>query len=86
MSYNTVDEMFQTIRDILLKTIPNIQTENLDENTDLYEVGLDSINSVNFAMAIEEQYNITFKDEHILGQNFATIGRIKQLLKGEYIK
>lgn len=86
MSYSTTDEMFPTIKAILIDNIPLIQVDDLNEETDLYEIGLDSINSVNFALAIEERYGIMFKDEHILGQNFTTIGRIIQLLKDEYIK
>ena len=76
--------VYETIKTILYETVYPIKEGEIGLTTNLYNQGLDSINSVNFALAIEEHYGITFLDEHVLGENFSSIASIIELLSTEY--
>lgn len=76
----------QIIRNILNENV--MLKKNAEEilvDDDLYSVGLDSINSVNFALAIENHFGIMIKDEHITGENFSSIQKVIDLLQKEYL-
>jgi len=76
----SADKKEEVIKEILLNTIYPIKNTEILPDTELFKIGLDSINSINFALAIEKHYGITFDDEHMLGENFATIASIIDLL------
>ena len=60
----------------LLKDITNI-----DQDDELIEYGLDSLNLVKVVLAIEERYNIEFSEEELEFENFSTLKRIINIIE-----
>lgn len=65
---------------ILHKILPKLEGEIKDE-TNLFDVGLDSLKAVEFVLEIEEQYGIYFDLEEITYDGFKTIKSISELIQ-----
>jgi len=53
-----------------------VPVESLDENTDLFAAGLDSLAIVNVLMRLEEQFDIELPDEMLQRKSFSSIATI----------
>ncbi|KAA0782851.1 phosphopantetheine-binding protein [Bacillus cereus] len=63
----------------ILEEILEIEREILFDE-DLSMVGLDSLNSVNLILSLEETFNIQFEDEELLFENFTTVSKIVDMI------
>lgn len=70
---NVIDECFG---EELVKSIENVEN---DEN--LYNIGLDSLNVVKLVVGLEDEFDIEFEDDDIAGGNWKNINIIVELLK-----
>ena len=57
----------------------NIMDE-MDETTELSDLGIDSIQMLEMIVRIEDQFNIEIDDEDLIGENFETIGSVIKML------
>jgi acyl carrier protein len=72
------DQFIHTLR----QQIPLLpQEENLTPATDLYDLGLDSMRSVQLLIALEEALDISIPDEMLTADAFRTPGSIWTLLQ-----
>ena len=55
--------------------------EQITEDTDLLEYGLDSMTCVEVVVNLEEEFGITADEEDLLVENMSTIGKIKDLVE-----
>lgn len=55
--------------------------EQITEDTDLLEYGLDSMTCVEVVVNLEEEFGITMDEEDLLVENMSTIGKIKDLVE-----
>ncbi len=55
--------------------------EQITEDTDLLEYGLDSMTCVEVVVNLEEEFGITVDEEDLLVENMSTIGKIKDLIE-----
>ncbi len=55
--------------------------EQITEDTDLLEYGLDSMTCVEVVVNLEEEFGITVDEEDLLVENMSTIGKIKDLVE-----
>lgn len=63
-----------------------VPVETLSDSSDLYEVGLTSLTTVNLMLAIEEHFDIEFRDGMLGRRTFATIAALSEAvstLQGE---
>ncbi|QHE59807.1 acyl carrier protein [Rossellomorea vietnamensis] len=63
----------------LVKEILQIDNIALDEN--LKGLGLDSLNTVNLILALEDSFQIELLDEDLEPDNFSCINTVKSLVK-----
>ncbi|GGF90583.1 acyl carrier protein [Paenibacillus aceti] len=54
--------------------------EELTADTQLSEIGMDSVMLVNLMVHIEQEYQVFYEDDELLEENFATIGKIGQII------
>ncbi len=75
--YNEIVALLnEELEEDLLKDITNI-----DQDDELIEYGLDSLNLVKVVLAIEERYNIEFSEEELEFENFSTLKRIINIIE-----
>ncbi|WP_144502486.1 acyl carrier protein [Bacillus thuringiensis] len=73
----------QDIQDQVISIVQDIleTKKNFDSSEDLSGSGMDSINSINLIVELEDMFNITFGDEELLFDNFSNIEKIvKQVI------
>ncbi|MGB9303044.1 MAG: acyl carrier protein [Mycobacterium sp.] len=59
-----------------------VDPREVDDQADLYELGLTSTASVNVMLAIEEAFDIEFPDELLKKSTFASVRNIEQVVEG----
>ena len=52
----------------------------LDEDTNLFAVGLDSVAIVNVLMALEERFDVELPDELLSRRSFSSIGTLEDIV------
>lgn len=57
------------------------ETEKLGSDSDLLELGLDSMTCVEVVVNLEEEFGITVEEEDLLVENMSTITRLEELVK-----
>lgn len=71
--------IFNAVREILARQL-EISPEGIRRDTDIVEdLGADSLDMVEFVMAIEEEYDIVITDESV--GNMTTVGQIADFLE-----
>jgi acyl carrier protein len=59
-----------------------IDAREVDEQADLYELGLTSHASVDVMLALEEEFDIEFPDEVLKKSTFESVHNIAQVIEG----
>ena len=74
-------ERQQQIREILAEygRLATAVSE-LDEDTNLFAVGLDSVAIVNVLMALEERFDVELPDELLSRRSFSSIGTLEDIV------
>lgn len=59
----------------------SVPVESLDEHSDLFAAGLDSLAIVNVLMSLEETFDIELPDDKLSRKSFASIGTIRSVVE-----
>jgi len=59
-----------------------VDPRDVDDQADLYELGLTSFASVNVMLALEDAFDIEFPDEVLKKGTFASVRNIEQVIEG----
>lgn len=68
------------LREILHKLLPELDEEITDES-DLFDMGLDSLKAVEFVLEIEDRYCVYFDFDDITYDQFKTIKSVSELIQ-----
>lgn len=74
------------IRNVLNEKIGDELYKNVDEienDDNLFNIGLDSLNIVKLIIAIENEFDIIFDDEEIATTNWKNINSIERMIKNK---
>ncbi len=77
----TIKEIKQKTEDVVLNLLPDISSEELLEDTDIFGLGLDSINAMTLVFNLQDAFDIQFESDEISFENFRTVGDIVELIK-----
>lgn len=69
----------------ILSELLELQGREPLEQEDLSGLGLDSLRSVNLVVELEVIFNIVFEDEELLFENFSTVGKITDRVRGKLV-
>jgi acyl carrier protein len=58
-----------------------IDPGQLDEDADLYDAGLTSLNTVSVMLALEDEYNVEFEESMLNRSTFQSIGALADALE-----
>ncbi|MGB3559424.1 MAG: acyl carrier protein [Geitlerinemataceae cyanobacterium] len=78
---NTTDSIQQNIYDVILMVIPYIDAEELLEDTDIFSLGLDSVNAMRLILHLQTEFGIRFSTADINFENFKTIANIARTIE-----
>lgn len=75
--------MEEKLREIVARVLElsEEQAEDLDRDTDLMEIGLDSMTCVEVVVNLEDEFGITVEEEDLLVENMSTIARLEELVE-----
>lgn len=59
-----------------------VDLRDVDDQANLYELGLTSLASVNVMLALEDAFGIEFPDEVLKKSTFASVRNIEQVVEG----
>jgi acyl carrier protein len=74
-------EIDQKSRAVVLKLLPDVTEQDLSEEADLFDLGLDSINAMTLVLNLQQTFNVKFETRDISMENFCTIGDIIRLIQ-----
>lgn len=78
---NTFESIQKTIYDVILLVVPYIDPEDLLEETDLFSLGLDSVNAMRLILHLQTSFDISFTTTDISFENFQTIANIARTIE-----
>lgn len=71
------DERFEEILELAKKIISlTVDESEINENTELVEVGMDSIAFITLIAEIEDYYEVEFPEENLIIENSSTIAKL----------
>ena len=59
-----------------------VDPREVDDQADLYELGLTSLASVNVMLALEDVFGVEFPEEVVKKSTFASVRNIEQVVEG----
>jgi acyl carrier protein len=71
--------MKEAIYNVIKKNI--INSVDVNDDTSLLEIGIDSIGFITMIIALEEEFNIRFEDMQLVYDNYRTIGQLVSVVQ-----
>lgn len=81
MKTMTVEELKQKTQDVILKLLPHVEVQNLGDQTDIFSLGLDSINAMSLIFSLQDTFDVKFETNEISFDNFQTVAKIVELIE-----
>lgn len=67
---------------VLRKHLTHVEAnDSIDEERDLYELGLDSMKSIALLLDLESAFNVVIPDEYLTADNYRTLGRLRSMIR-----
>ncbi|NEO95241.1 MAG: acyl carrier protein [Moorea sp. SIO3G5] len=66
----------QKVKDLVLEVLPNLKVEELSSDSDIFSMGLDSINAMTLVTNLQEAFEIQLDSSEINVENFQNVGAI----------
>jgi acyl carrier protein len=77
----SMEEIKQTAQNVILEVLPNITSDDLQDDSDLFNLGLDSITAMSMVLSLQETFGVMFDTNDINFENFRTLANIVDLIK-----
>jgi acyl carrier protein len=74
------DEAYRAFVDLLRSYLPLAGPSALDLSSELVDLGLDSLNTVEIVVRLEEEFGIELPDEELTVETFETVGSLWSLV------
>ena len=76
----TVEEIRQKTQNVVLEQLPDVDSEMLSDASNIFSLGLDSINAMSLVFSLQDAFGIKFETHEISVENFRTVADIVELL------
>ena len=74
------DDAYRTFLDLLCSYLPLAASDSLDPSSELVDLGLDSFNTVEILVRLEEEFGIELPDEELTVETFQTVNSLWSLV------
>ncbi len=75
------EQLEQKTQDVILELLPHVERQNLGERTDIFSLGLDSINAMSLIFSLQDTFDVKFETDEISFDNFQTVAKIVELIE-----
>ncbi|MEH2381345.1 MAG: acyl carrier protein [Nostoc sp.] len=75
-----IDLIKQETTNVVLNVLPNINSEDLSESSNLFSMGLDSVNAMSLILKLQNNFGIKFAVNEINAENFQSLATIVKLI------
>jgi acyl carrier protein len=77
----TVEELKQKTKDIVSELLPDVGNEEITDDTDIFGLGLDSINAMTLVSNLQDTFDIKLETNEFNFENFQDIANIVEMLR-----
>lgn len=77
---NTIEDIKEQVRSVVIEILPNVNPEEVLDDSDIFSLGLDSVNAMILVMNLQEAFGVMFQTDEITFDNFRTIAKIVDLI------
>ena len=74
------EQLKQKTQDVILELLPHVKRQNLGNQTDIFSLGLDSINAMSLIFSLQDTFDVKFETDEISFDNFQTVAKIVELI------
>jgi acyl carrier protein len=75
-----IEEVKNKVQEVIFTLLPNANGEDFSEDTDIFTLGLDSINAMSLIFNLQDAFNVQFEADEIDPNNFRTLDKIVTLI------
>ncbi len=75
------EELKQKTRSIVSDILPNVEQEEIADNIDIFNLGLDSINVMSLISNLQEAFDFTLETHELNFENFQTVSTIVEMVQ-----
>ncbi len=77
----SVAEIRQTTKQLVLEILPEVSSEELSLESDIFNLGLNSINAMNLLIKLQEKFGIDLTADDITFENFQNVASLVKLVE-----
>lgn len=74
-------EVKEQAQEVVLELLPGVSSEEIADDTDIFSLGLDSINAMTLVLNLQESFELQFDVNEISLENFQTLSSIVNLIQ-----
>jgi acyl carrier protein len=76
----SIDFIEEKTKNVVLSVLPNLNSEDLSDSSNLFSIGLDSVNAMTLVLKLQNTFGIKFVATDINAENFQNVASIVKLI------
>lgn len=78
---NSSEQIKQEVKEVILAILPDVSSEDLNEESDIFSLGLDSINAMTLVSNLQDAFEIQLETNEINFENFQNLVTIAEMVE-----
>jgi len=78
---NSTEQIKQEAKEVILAILPDVTSEDLNEESDIFSLGLDSINAMTLVSNLQDAFDIQLETNEINFENFQNLATIAEMVE-----
>ena len=78
---NSSEQIKQEAKKVILAILPDVSSEDLNEESDIFSLGLDSINAMTLVSNLQDAFEIQLDTNEINFENFQNLATIAEMVE-----
>lgn len=78
---NSSEQIKQEVKEVILAILPDVSSEDLNEESDIFSLGLDSINAMTLVSNLQDAFDIQLETNEINFENFQNLATIAEMVE-----
>ncbi len=78
---NSSEQIKQEAKKVILAILPDVSSEDLNEESDIFSLGLDSINAMTLVSNLQDAFDIQLETNEIIFENFQSLATIAEMVE-----
>lgn len=78
---NSTEQIKQEAKQVVLEILPDVSSEDLNEESNIFSLGLDSINAMTLVSNLQDAFDIQLETDEINFENFQNLATIVEMVE-----